>query len=296
MQKYRDEIWEAHKEPLVGVLNDWNNDAAWAAMSVRGRDSFRYFPIEARIGVSRALMNANVPFEFVTPDDLKNGLAPRYKIIYLPAIIALDTEVLNILDDFVKTGGRLALDLPGGKYDQYTALLPTGKDSQFARIFGSTLDNYQFSGSNKTISLAGVEWTGLVADMTPMTAAVKDAYDNEEPAITENNYGEGTAVLIGLDVANQCFRPGNDIAEALLVEHTLGTYQSPYACEGALVYRLSHPDADHYYFINDGEEKTVSFTSEFSYRNVVDAVTGEAVDDSAIHLPADDGRWIRMEK
>ena len=44
MQKYRDEIWEALKEPMVGVLLDWNNDAAWGAMSVRGRDSFRMFP------------------------------------------------------------------------------------------------------------------------------------------------------------------------------------------------------------------------------------------------------------
>jgi beta-galactosidase len=296
MEKFRDEIWEAHKEPLVGVLNDWNNDAAWAAMSVNGRDSFRDFPIEARIGVSRALMNANVPFEFVTPEDLKNGLAPRYKIIYLPAVIALDTDVLNILDEYVKSGGRLVLDLPGGKFDQYTALLPTGKDSQFARIFGSTLDNFQFSGSNKTISLAGVEWTGLVADMTPVTAVVKDNYGNGEPAITEHNYGTGMAVLIGLDVANQCFRPGNAVAEKLLVEHTMGTYDSPYTCDGALVYRLSHPNADHYYFINDGEEKTVSFSSDLAYKKMVDAVTGEAVDASAIHLPTDDGRWIRMEK
>jgi beta-galactosidase len=296
MEKYRDEIWEAHKEPMVGVLNDWNNDAVWGAMSVNGPDRFRMFPVEARIGVTRALMNANIPFEFVTPDDLKNGLVKRYPIIYLPAIISLDTEVLEILENYVREGGRLVLDLPGGKFDQYTALLPTGKESPFARLFGLTLDNYQFSGSNKTLSLAGQEWTGFVVDMTPTTAKVKANYSNGKPAIAENRYGEGQAVLIGLDASHQCFKPGNDLAERLIVEHTLGDLRSPYRCDGALVYRLSSPAADHYYFINDGPAKTVAFESEFAYKNAVDAMTGEAVAPSAIQLSADDGRWIRMEK
>ena len=98
------------------------------------------------------------------------------------------------------------------------------------------------------------------------------------------------------DASHQCFKPGNDLAERLIVEHTLGDQRSPYRCDGALVYRLSSPAADHYYFINDGPAKTVAFESEFAYKNAGDAMTGEAVAPSAIQLNADDGRWIRMEK
>lgn len=296
MEKYRDEIWKSHKEPLVGVYIDWNNDAAWGAMSVQGRDYFRMIPIEARIGVTRALINANIPFEFVTPDDLKKGLAPRYRIIYMPSIISFDTDVLNILDQYVHTGGRLVIDLPGGKFDQYTALLPTGKKSQFAKIFGATLDNFQFSGSNKTIRLFDQEWTGLIADMTPLSAKIEAEYNHGKPAILQNRYGQGESVIMGLDMAYQCFMPGNDFAEEILVKYTLGDYQSPYTCEDAIVYRLAGPDADHYYFMNDGEERMVQFSSEFSYSKVVDAVSGEKVDLGKIHLPADDARWIRMGK
>jgi beta-galactosidase len=54
MQRHRFELWQAHKEPLVGVLFDWENEAVWAAMSFVGRESFRLKPVEARIGVSRA--------------------------------------------------------------------------------------------------------------------------------------------------------------------------------------------------------------------------------------------------
>ena len=297
MQNYRDEIWEAHKEPVAGVFVDWNNDATWGAMSVRGRDNFRLFPIQARIGVTRALMNANIPFEHVTADDLKNGLAARYKVIYLPATISLDREVLGILDEYVKNGGRLVLDLPGGKFDQYTTLLPTGKDSQFANVFGATLDNFQFSGSNKTIGLQGRKWTGFVADMTPYNAVVKAYYTTGKPAIVENKYGAGSAVLLGLDLSRQCFKKDNTQAEQMLVNYTLGEkIKSPYTCEGALVYRLSAPDADHYFFINDGPAKTVVFRSKFQYRQATDALTGEVVDVKTLRLEADDARWIRMEK
>ena len=297
MQKYRDEIWEAHKEPTVGVLLDWNNDAAWAAMSVRGRETLRDFPIEARIGAARAFMNANIPFEYVTADDLRNGLAPRYQVIYLPSVISLNKEVLEILDGYVQQGGRLVLDLPGGKFDENTAILPTGKNSLFHKVFGLTLDNYQFSGSNKTISLAGQEWTGFVADMTLDGAEAKAFYNTGKPAITEHKHGKGTSVILGLDMAHQCFKPNNTLAEQLLTTHALGEdIESPYSCEGALVYRLSAPEADHYYFINDGAAKSVIFRSQFDYKNAVDALTGEAVDINAIRLEADDARWIRMEK
>ena len=296
MQKYRDEIWEAHKEPVVGVLLDWNNDAAWGAMSVRGRDSFRMFPIESRIGVSRALMNANVPFEFVTPDDLRNGLAKRYKVIYLPAIISLQNDVLEILEQYTAEGGRVVLDLPGGKFDENTVITNTGVGSTFAKLFGTTLDNYQFSGSNKTIRLKGQEWTGFVVDMTPTEAQTLDYYSTGKPAIIENQYGKGSSTLVGLDVSHQCFTPGNHLAEQILVEQTLGAFESPYSCEGVLVYRLSSADADHYFFINDGEAKNVVFRSKYVYKNAADALTGKKVDLKDIALRADDARWIRMGK
>lgn len=296
MDKYRDEIWNAHKEPLVGVMLDWNNDAAWASMSVRGRDDFRFFPIESRIGAARALMNANVPFEFVTPDDLQNGLAKRYKVIYLPAIIALDQNVFEILDEYVAEGGRLVFDLPTGKFDENMAITQSGKDSRFEKIFGATLDNYQFSGSNVMLGLQNKNWTGFVADLTPTNGKVLQLYSNNQAAIIENTYQKGSANLIGLDVAHQCFVPGNKLAESILVKNVLGDLESPYLCNDALVYRLSSANSDHYYFINDGPEKTVAFQSVFKYKNAVDALTGESVDTKNIVLEADGARWIRMGK
>jgi beta-galactosidase len=84
-------------------------------MSVQGRDFYKTVPIRARIGASRALINANVPWEYVTQRNLRDGLAARYPVIYMPAQIALATGLQQILLDYVRQGGRLVMDMPGGK-------------------------------------------------------------------------------------------------------------------------------------------------------------------------------------
>ncbi len=136
----------------------------------------------------------------------------------------------------------------------------------------------------------------MIADMTPLSAKIEAEYNHGKPAILQNRYGQGESVIMGLDIAHQCYMPGNDLAEEILVKYTLGDYQTPYTCEDAIVYRLAGPDADHYYFINDGDARTVQFNSEFSYSKIVDAVSGTKVDLEEIYLPADDARWIRMGK
>ena len=298
LNRYRDELWEARKEPLVGVLYNWDNEGIWAAMSVRQRDAFRMQPIEARVGVSRTLINANVPFEYVTASDLRNGLAPRYPIIYLPAHLAINRDLLDSLYDYVQQGGRLVMDMPSGWYDAYSKVMPSGKDSKLEQIFGVTLDDYQFSGFNRSFKLDSLDIYGAFVHMTPTTAQVKSHFDHGKPAITENKVGKGTAVIIGYDASLMTFKPGNTLAEEMLLYYTLDNYSSPYSCDDAIVYRLTAPEADHYVLVNDGSETQVRLdTKSFQYQSVEDAITGESLElGSAIELPAHNARWLRYLK
>lgn len=298
LERHRDELWQTRKEPLVGVFYNWDNEGIWAAMSVRLRDAFRMRPIEARAGVSRALMNANVPFEYVTASDLRNGLAARYPIIYLPAQLAINQDLLDILYKYVEQGGRLVMDMPSAWYDAYSKVLPTGKQSQIEQIFGVTLDDYQFSGFNRSFKLDDLDIYGSFVHMTPTTAQVKSYFDHGKPAITENQVGKGTAVVLGYDASLMAFEPGNTLAEQTLLTHTLDSYRSPYACDGALVYRLAAPTADYYVLVNDGPETQVQLdTKDFRYRSVADAITGEVWEvGTSINLPAHSARWLRLEK
>jgi beta-galactosidase len=298
MQQHRFELWEARKEPLVGVLFDWENEAVWAAMSFVGRETFRLKPVQARIGVSRALIEGNVPFEYVTPTDLRRGLAGRYRVIYLPAVLALQRDLLEVLAEYVAGGGRLVIDLPTAWYDEWTRLFPTGQGSTFATLFGTTLDDFQFSGVNRTLRIGDYRLEGFVASLTPTTAAVLARYDDGRAAITENAYGRGTAVTLGWEASGNCHRPGNAAGEALLRQHTLGDLTSPYSCNGAVAYRLAAPAADHYFLINDGPARAATLrTGTMHYRRQTDAITGEELRIGApIELAAHDARWIRCEK
>ncbi len=296
-RRLRRELWQATKEPWVGILADWENEAFWAAMSVTGRDRFRSEPIRARIGACRAFINANVPWEFVTPFDLEQGLGPRYRVIYLPAQIALTDSLQMMLEAYVRQGGRLVMDMPSAYYDGHGRLLPTGEGSWLERVFGAELNEYGFV-NNVPHAVAGVDLEGFVARITPTDASVAETFADGLPAITEHRLGDGTAVLVGAQLALMAKAPGRTSVEALLVRTALGPYEPPVTCDGAIVYRLAAPAADHYVLINDGPARDADLiTPLWSYSGAEDAVSGEKIAlPGPIPLPAHGGRWVRAVK
>lgn len=297
-RKYRDELWQAHKEPLVGVYADWDNEAYWAAMSVQGREDFRNKPIHARVGVSRALINANVPYEYVTANDIRKGLAQRYPVIYMPFVISIAGDVMDMLADYVEGGGRLVMDMPSAYYDEYGKLMSTAPGTAFERVFGVTISSYQGAGVNRNYEINDFRLDGFTVQLTVTDADVLAAYDNGSPAVIESRFGDGSAVLLGYEASMMCAGPGNADAENMLLEYTLDGYESPYACDNAIVYRLAAPGADHYFFINDGPEtNAVLDTKSFTYSGVTDAVTGERLSVGyPVSLEGNSGRWLRYEK
>lgn len=189
------------------------------------------------------------------------------------------------------------MDMPSAYYDEYGALMYTDKGTDFEKTFGITIGSYQGAGVNVPYWVNGLEVNGLIADMTVSSAKVLHDFDNGNPAITENTYGRGTAVILGFEASAMCFKPGADDYEALLLEQTLGMLESPYACEKAIVYRLAAPDADHYFFINDGPGKSVKLdVKDFKYKICIDALTDTEIDLENIALDRYSGRWIRCHK
>ena len=298
--RLRDELWSSRKEPYVGVFQDWDMEAIWAAAAIGGRDFFKKEPIRARIGAARALINHNVPWEHVTGSDLRNGLAGRYKSIILPAALALDEELLTILYGFVEQGGRVVLDAPGGWYDYYGRILRSPEGSPFEKLFGCQLRDFQFSRDNArswVIKEHQFAVEGTTLDLKPTTARVLESFHDGLPAVTSNRIGQGEAVILAYEATRMCTSPGKPQVEKWIVDHALGDHALPYQSE-AIVYRLAAPGADHYFLLNDGEEREVSLAIPgYSYTGAEDAVSGEPVDlAKPLVLPAVSGRWIRCVK
>ncbi len=295
--KYRDEIWAAHKEPYVGVLVNWDNEAIWAAVAGPGRTHFKHYPVKARIGINRALINANIPFEHVTVTDLKKGLGKRYKVIYLPAQAAINDELWPILEEYVSNGGRLVIDAPGGWWDDQGRVLKTGKGTPFEKLFGASIADFQYSNNVPQV-IGDHQLEGFVFDLTPTSANVVERFKSGRPAVTEHVYGKGTAIVLAADASYAMQNPGNDYLESWTLKHTMGALESPYSCEDAIVYRLAALEADHYFFINDDEAKSVELKfRNFKYKDVMDPITGQSLKvGNSISLEAYSGRWLRFVK
>jgi beta-galactosidase len=296
--RFRDELWQARKEPLVGVFQDFDNEAIWSAVATTGRDKFKFEPVHARVGVSRALIDANIPWEHVTARNLRRGLAARYRVIYLPAVLGLSADLLPILRRYVEQGGRLVLDMPGAWFDEYGKLLPTGPGSSFAELFGTTLDDFQYSSGNTPRQVGSLLASGFVADLTPVTARPVRAFTgaSNRVAVTEHALGRGSAVILGWEASLMCFKPGNDNAQRLLVEHALGSQRSPYRSD-AIVYRLAAPQADHYFLINDKPTRSTTLEVDFAYQGAEDAISGDPIDlSNPIVIEGFSGRWLRAVK
>ena len=216
--KYRREIWESDKQPEVGVLQCWDNEAIWAAMSITGRDNYKSQPIRARIGASRALINGNVPWEHVTTRQLKDGLGGRYKTIYMPAFISISDELMDLLTDYVEQGGRLVMDMPSAYVDEYGRLIYTKVGTKFEKLFGCILHEYGYGRSiNNTWTIGDVELDGFTAVMTPTTAKPSPRTVTRAcAAITENKLGHGTAVILGAQASLNCCEPDNTAMESFI--------------------------------------------------------------------------------
>jgi beta-galactosidase len=306
-RRLRDELWQAHKEPVVGLLVDWDNDAMWAAIAVAGRDDFKHFPIRARMGAARAFSSANIPWEHVTANDLRAGIAARYPAIYLPAILSLSSDLLHILTEYARGGGRIIVDSPSAWFDEWGRLFTTSEGSAWEQLFGVVLCDVQYS-SNVPRTLDGDMLSGFIFDLKPTTASIVTAYDGGGAAVTENQIGDGSAVVLGFDASLACGPRGaaalhgepaaavSKAAEARLVRFVMQGRVSSYSCSGATVYRLAAPLADHYFFINDGAAKSVALETLFCYSHATDAETEQTVQLHSIALEANGGRWLRCEK
>lgn len=305
LQRHRFELWEARGEPLVGVLYSWENEAVLARMSLGAAPTHRAAHFQrqgsqARIGLTRALQNANLPFELVTERDLRAGLAGRYAVIYMPHVVALPADLLPRLAEYVRTGGRLVADMPLLLYDDYGRRVSTAPGSPFEALFGAVRPDFRDTTDDPQ-RLGDVRLEGQYAELVPTRARVTTRFAGGAPALLEAPLGAGTAVIVNGELSRMAERPGRRDVEALLVRATLGAHlRAPFRADGVLAHRRSAPHADHYFLVNDGPARTVDVVADRDYRRAEDAITGEAIAlrgrGVRVTVPERSARWLRLER
>lgn len=150
-----------------------------------------------------ALYDINVGVDFIDPSTIEIN---KYKLIVVPALYAAPDSLLRRLNQYVKDGGHIVYTFKSGFSDQNVKVRSVRQPgiiseacgitySQFTTPENVSLKDDPFKvGKDNTIQ----KWMELI---TPGTAKVLAYYDHpvwgKYAAITENNYGKGTATYVG---------------------------------------------------------------------------------------------------
>lgn len=186
-----------HKENRVAVLV--SNDA------LTGIDNFALSAETNYNDVVRwmydALYEMNVNCDVIFPEDNFS----KYDILLVPALYCAPRELLHRLNAFVQEGGELVASFKTGFADENLKVYSEAQPACLTECFGIAYDQFAIPRHTalKSDALTLPEnrdariWMELVR---PAGAAVLASYDHkfwgEYAAITENNFGKGTATYL----------------------------------------------------------------------------------------------------
>jgi beta-galactosidase len=163
------------------------------------------------LGPYRALFPSNVPIDFIHVDQIANGEASRYKLIYLPYPLMLSKPVTAALIEWVKGGGMLVTEaraawndergyatevIPGSGLadvcscrEQSVQNTPTGKTAMTVSIDG-------FPGLKKGEVLRGAVYEEVLLPQSERGTVVAK-WASGAPAMISSTYGKGKMLTIG---------------------------------------------------------------------------------------------------
>ncbi len=156
-----------------------------------------------------ALYKMNIAVDFVDPTS--NNI-DNYKLLIVPALYAAPDSLLQQLNRFVKNGGHIVYTFKSGFSDQHVKVRSSRQPGIISEACGISYDQFTIP---QNVSLKGNPfavsndqnkvsyWMELI---TPTTAKVLAYYDHpvweKYAAITQNDYGKGSATYIGCFVSN----------------------------------------------------------------------------------------------
>ncbi|WP_307527773.1 beta-galactosidase [Pedobacter sp. W3I1] len=152
------------------------------------------------------LYNMNIGVDFIDPSSAK---MEQYKLIVVPALYAAPDSLLRRLNSFVKNGGHIVYTFKSGFSDEHNKVRTLRQPGIISEACGISYNEFTVPekvplkgdpfgvGSQNFVE----KWMELI---TPTTAKVLAFYDHpawgKYAAVTQNNYGKGSAIYIGCGI------------------------------------------------------------------------------------------------
>lgn len=147
------------------------------------------------LGCHRALTERQIPVDFINEEDLKNGLADKYSLLYLPNTYAIDDDGIEALRRYTEKGGRIWADGPVAWKDKYGNIRPQIPGG-LTEVFGIKVDDIMPTHGPFALTESDARaGDDLILPLSLHGAEIllKDKKGN--PVMTRNPFGIGEAVF-----------------------------------------------------------------------------------------------------
>ncbi|PYV13141.1 MAG: hypothetical protein DMG21_21750 [Acidobacteria bacterium] len=168
---------------------------------------------DSLLGIHRAFFEAQVPVDFVHPDDLIHDRVGSYKILFLPYPVMLSKDVAEAVKRYVANGGTAVAEARLAWNDERGFASEVIPGSGLAEVFGAReslirpVDRAEIE-VGPTSGLPGfaphtkIYGEGYEEELQPLAGGKSVAiFSDGNPAVVVHNYGKGRTVLVGTFLA-----------------------------------------------------------------------------------------------
>jgi beta-galactosidase len=227
IKKYGEILFQAHlKKAQVAVLVDMVGSLKTLEQTTE--PSTNKFMFESNAGLFKAFYEDNITVDMVRMDRALDLQAlKQYKIIYLPFQIVMRREVAEVLKAFVRQGGWIVADARTATLDELDFAYQTSPGAGLDELFGAVRPDWVGQKTSFKVRMndadgqPAFEFDGkYFRDQLRLTGNAKvlgSFTDNGEPALIQNRFGDGTAILSSVPLGGSYYgKPDNAVNQLLL--------------------------------------------------------------------------------
>ncbi|MGO8787742.1 MAG: beta-galactosidase [Terriglobia bacterium] len=164
---------------------------------------------DSLLGTYRAFFEKQIPIDFVDPAAQNGERLDQYKILLLPYPVMLSQNVAEEVKAYIAGGGTVVAEARLAWNDERGFASPVIPGFGLDQVFGTREVQIRPESEPRLLIEPSVSLPGLKAgDSVPATAFAEDLlplaggkvlarFSGGEPAIVENGYGKGEAIMIG---------------------------------------------------------------------------------------------------
>lgn len=304
----RVELYDSQPERVCAVLYSWESEMFCQLDNLVCQESMQADSnSRKRLGTARALVNANIPFEFVTDTELVAGQVAAYPVLIVPGMPVVTHAAMAALATYVQQGGTLIMDAPFAAFDENSRIRTEGEGGEYDRLLGAyPLNHAATFHEARTVNNHSIN--GVFSSMAVTTAEVLARFDDGRPAMLAHQLGKGRVLFFAFEVTRHCATPGNAAWESFLVQAVMQDRQRSWECADVMAVQRHSGTVDYYYLINTKTSAVITTLRTFSEKYVtvrdvlaerdlpVTILDGNGGCQVALEIPAGMGCWLRCER